>query len=278
LPDGDLAAARFGVVQAQLRLERPANVQIWVADIATARGWAKLPAVTLAVVASRFVDPRFHTQTNYLYTSGGKLDDAEQTALAEAGLRVALELMNLSNPPRTIDELLPPPPRWAPSRDDRPVPAHDVLGQGLLGQELVRVISGMAYIDLRRADLSAIDSGTVFTSVDDAIAALASIRPLTHVTWVVAPWVLERLGDDHVRRIAASVALVAPTVTQRLAIIVAQGESLADYPLTRRLGETLRPLDVTFSWRTAEHGEFEVRPVDALHDAYFASAWKQPRG
>jgi hypothetical protein len=47
--------------------------------------------------------------------------------------------------------------------------------------------------------------------------------------------------------------------------------------LTRKLGHKLRPIAELLRWNTQDRGTFEVRPIDALHDAYFAEAWKKPR-
>src|SRR5207247_2273719 len=132
-------------------------------------------------------------------------------------------------------------------------PSHHVIaGNGLVGEELIRVIEGFAFIDLRGAVPDAIRSGVVLGRIEDALGALMEITPLTHVVWVVAPWVLELFPDAELPRVERLVGSIAPPIAQRLAILPAQGEPVGDHELTRRLGHKLRPLAERLQWKTQD--------------------------
>jgi hypothetical protein len=272
LPVEDLAAARLGVVQAQLALERPVPLQVWVVEVAIARGWAALSEVARVIAKSRLCDTRDPSARNLVYPIGGQLTDDEVARLRDAGIDVVLELTNLSDPPRRIEDLLAAPPPWTASRDVRPVPPHDVIGDHADG-EVIHIIEHMAFVDLRRVPASTWSTGVAQQRLSAGLRELAA-TDVTHVVWVVAPWVLEIVDDLTAARLEALADAIPRYVAQRLAVVAASGEPVGPAPLLRRLNRRLPPLHEVMAWETADRGTFAVRPLDALHDAYFTKAWR----
>jgi hypothetical protein len=277
MPVEDLRIARLGLVHEQLLLERPVPVQIWVAPVEIVRGWTQLSEVALAVMNGRFSDARLTDGQNYIYPFGGTLTEAEGRRLQIAGVDVVLDFTNLSDPPRRIEDFLDPVEVWTESPDDRPIPPHDVLSVDPFDGKPIRIIEGFAFIDLRRLYPDGWTSGVALDRVEKLFRTLVSDKTVTHVVWVVAPWVLERIEERAVTRIERLVDVLPVRMQQRLAVLAAAGEPVGAYTFTERLGRKLRPLEERFAWRTVDRGAFEVHPIEALHDAYFFHAWKQPR-
>lgn len=91
-----------------------------------------------------------------------------------------------------------------------------------------------------------------------------------------APYPLASIVDLPGGSIGKAVDALNPGV-QRLAIVTADSEPVPTHALIRRIGAHAPPLSETLHWRTKDRGAFVVDPIDALHDAYFAHAHKQPR-
>jgi hypothetical protein len=277
MPVEDLRVARLGLVQEQLLLERPVIAQIWVAPIDIVRAWTQLSDVALVILNGRFCDSRLIDGRNYIYPFGGTLTEAEGQRLQLAGVDVVLDFANLSDPPKRIEDFLDPVEVWTASPDDRPVPPHDVLSADPFDGKPIRIIEGFAFVDLRRLYPDGWKTGVALERVEKVFPTLVADKGVTYVVWVVAPWVLERIDDAAVARIDRLVDALPAHVHQRLAILTAAGEPIGAYTFTKRLGPKLKPLAERLSWRTEDRGAFDVHPIEALHDAYFSLAWKQPR-
>lgn len=277
IPTDDLRVARLGLVQEQLLLERPVIAQIWVAPIDIVRGWTKLEDVALIIMNGRFRDSRVQNGKNFIYAYGGSLTEEEGHRLQLAGVEVLLDFTNLSDPPKKLEDFLDPNPVWTASSDDRPVPPHDVLSADPFDGKPIRIIEGFAFVDLRRLHPEGWETGVSLDRLEKVFPTLVKDASVTHAVWVVAPWVLERIDDKATTRIDRLVDELPARVEQRLAVMTAQNEPIGNYPLTKRLGSKLRPLAERLSWRTQDNGAFDVHPMEALHDAYFFHAWKQPR-
>jgi hypothetical protein len=275
-PADALANGEIEVARAQLRIARPFAHLMWVVELETARIWAALPAVALANLAARLTDPRRPTASRFLYAMGGQLGDAETAALKAAAFELLLDYKNLSDPPKSVEDLIDLPVQWAPSSEDRPVPPCKQIATQSIGPAIINLVEGFGFIDLRRVDPEEWERRDVLGGFAVAISELLK-QPLTHVVWVAAPWVLERVGDKVLPELEALVGSIPPAVEQRLAIVAPQHEPIGDYPLTRRLGKRLRPIGERMQWHTKDHGVFDVAPLDALHDAYFHGAWKKRR-
>jgi hypothetical protein len=277
LPREDLVVGKLGVAQQQIAIERPIGLQIWVVDIEIARGWAALTETARFLVAQRLRDPRSTTTQNFLYPHGGKLEKAESDALAAVGLEVILELTNFGPgaPTRDLNAFLDPPEPWAEAPDRRPVPPFKVISTGPFDGDLVHVLAPFAYVDLRRivpgALANGVGLGRIETALDSETMALA-----THVIWCASPWVLEQFPEKDLPRLLALVDTQRDK-QQRLALIAPADEPLPDNAVARALKAKLSPIAERFQWKTQDGRVFHVRPTDALHDAYFTHAWKQPR-
>ncbi len=277
LPVEDLRVARLGLVQEQLLLERPVAVQIWVAPVAVVREWAAMSETALVILNGRFRDSRDSQGRNFIYPFGGSLTQEEASRLEIAGVEVVVSFENLGNPPKRLEDFLDAPAVWTASPDDRPVPRHDVLSADPFDGKPIRIIEGFAFIDLRRLHPETWRNGVALERLEKLFPTLVKDAAVTHAVWVAAPWVLERIDDAVAGRIEKLVDSLPSRVEQRLAILAPAGEPIGNYPLTKRVGGKLRPLAERLSWRTQDRGAFEVHPIDALHDAYFVPAWKQPR-
>jgi hypothetical protein len=277
LPIEDLRVAKLGLVQEQLLLERPVPVQVWVAPVDIVREWTQMSETALILLNGRFRDSRDPNGKNYIYPFGGKLAAEEASRLELARVEVVLSFTNLGDPPKDLEAFLDAPAPWSASPDDRPVPPHSVLSADPFDGRPIRIIEGFAFVDLRRLYPAGWESGVSLARLEKLFPSLVADTSVTHVVWVAAPWVLERIDDAATTRIEKLVDEVPQTVEQRLAILSAAGEPVGNYALTKRLGSKLTPLAERLSWRTKERGAFDVHPIDALHDAYFSQAWKQPR-
>jgi hypothetical protein len=277
LPGDDLRVAKLGLVQEQLLLERPIAVQIWVAPVDAMREWAAMSETALIILQGRFRDSRSSAGKNYLYPFGGTLTEVEEQRLSIAGVEIVRSFANLSDPPKSIEDFLDPAEPWTASPDDRPVPPHDVLSTDPFDGRPIRVIEGFAFVDLRRLNPNAWQNGVALERLEKLFPTLAHLPNVTHVVWVVAPWVLERIDAAAAGRIEKLVDTLPSRAQQRLAVMTAAGETFGDYPLTTRLRGKVTPLAERLSWRTEDPGAFDVHPIEALHDAYFVEAWKKPR-
>lgn len=277
LPPEDLRVAKLGLVQEQLLLERPMMVQVWIAPVEVVRAWSQLTDVAMIIMNGRFRDSRVLHGKNFIYPHGGTLTKEEAARFELAGVEIVLSFTNLGDPPRDIEDFLAPPQAWHSSPDDRPVPDHQVISTDPYDGKLIRIINGFAYVDLRRGNPEGWKNGGTLERLEKAFRILAAVTTVTHVVWVGAPWVFEIIDFGAVRRIEKLVDSLSPRVEQRLAVVTPDGEPIGDYTFTRMLGHRLRPLSERLSWRTKDRGAFDVHPIEALHDAYFVGAWKQPR-
>jgi hypothetical protein len=277
LPRDDLRAARLGVVQQQLALERPVRIQIWVVDLATARDWAAMGETSRSILPGRLRDPRGDGGSNYLYAVGGVLSEAEGAALAAGGVQIITSMTNLADPPRALEDFLSPCVPWQPSTDDRPALQLEIVSGDPLDSGLIYVVREFAFVDLRRASPDAIRNGVALERIEKALAALRREPLPAYVIWVAAPWALELLSDADVGRVESMVASLGAGVQQRLAIVHAEGEPVPAHGAAVRLGGKLPPIAEWVEMGTETRGSFLVSPLDMLHDAYFTRAWKQPR-
>lgn len=277
LPVEDLRLAKFGVVQEQLLLERPMTAQIWIAPVDIVRGWSQMGETAMVIMNGRFRDSRCLHAKNFIYPYGGKLTKEETAKFELSGLEIVESFTNLSNPPKNIEDFLEPSTEWKSSPDDRPLPGHEIISTDPYDGRLIHIIETFAFIDLRRIHPPSWENGAGLDRLEKAFRILTAVNTLTHVVWIGAPWVCERIDVAAVYRIEKLVGNLSPKIEQRLAIVSPTNEPVGSYELTRRLGHRLRPLAERLAWRTKDRGAFDVHPIDALHDAYFASAWKQPR-
>lgn len=277
LPPEDLAVAKFGLVQEQLLLERPMTVQVWIAPVDVVRAWSKLADVVLVIMNGRFRDSRVLHGKNFIYPYGGTLTEEEAARFGLAGVEIVLSFKNLSDPPKEIEDFLDPPEIWQSSPDDRPVPDHEIVSTDPFDGKMIRIINSFAYVDLRRGNPEGWKNGGALDRLEKAFQILVAVNTITHVVWVGAPWVFEILDLATVRRIEKLVDSLSPKIEQRLAVVSPKDEPIDSYTFTRLLGHRLRPLSERLSWRTKDRGAFDVHPIEALHDAYFVAAWKQPR-
>lgn len=231
----------------------------------------------MVLMNGRFRDSRFLHGRNFIYPYGGTLTTEEFAKFALSGVQPIVSMTNLSDPPKNIEDFLDPPSPWQSSADDRPVPDHEIVSTDPYDGKLIRIIEGFAYVDLRRAHHDGWSNGSAVDRLEKAFRILAAVTTFSHVVWVGAPWVFERIELGDVRRIEKLIDSLSPKIEQRLAILTPQNEPIGSYTFTRILGHRLRPLAERFSWRTKDRGAFDVHPIEALHDAYFVNAWKQPR-
>jgi hypothetical protein len=272
LPRRDLAVANVSVALEQVRLERPVAVQIWVIDAETATVWDGLSETAVVVVAGHLRDPRVACK-NVLYVHGATLSREAQDRFARAGVETVIALTNLSGTPTSLDEHLETAQPWTESSEDRPVFDQDTFR----AFDGLRLISGVAFVDVRRAHPESLASGEAVDRIAEAVATVPTLAGISHVVWVFAPWTLERLGASGIDRIAACATSLPASLPQRLAIAAAPGEPVAADALVKSLGGRASPLREQIMARTAHRGVFDVAMLDALHDAYFWNAWKHPR-
>jgi hypothetical protein len=276
LPPDDLRVAKFGLVQEQLLLERPMMVQVWIAPVDVVRAWSQLADVALIIMNGRFRDSRVIRGKNLIYPYGGTVPQEEAARFELAGVDIVLSFKNLSDPPKDLEDFLDAPSVWQSSPDDRPVPDNQTISIDPYDGKLIRIINGFAYVDLRRGNPGGWKNGGALERLEKAFRILTAVNTITHVVWVGAPWVFELLDLASVSRIGKLVDALPPKIEQRLAIVSPHGEPIGEYTFTSMLGQRLRPLSERLSWRTKDRGAFDVHPIDALHDAYFVDAWKQP--
>lgn len=264
LPEEDLNLGRFGAAASLLRVHEPAQTQLFVVSLATARAWLALDDVALVIVLGRLKELRKEPGFDFLHVVGGDALDADSQARFKAcGLELALDF-HVVGSERSVsiaEALALPDPRRA-SGPKRPILPYKVRGNGFFAQDLVFEIDRAVFIDLRRAHPAALEKLTALDLVDESLRGVNDDGAKLWI-WILAPWVLARFrGRDEAVLARVGAWVERHPGRHRLAIWGGTG----DEPLVGRLRALgMKPLGEALELET-QAGRFRVPFIKILDD------------
>lgn len=241
----------------------PITLCVWVVAEPVLDQWMTADAIVWVILSGRMNEQRKQASPpaiDALYVPKGRYSDAQLSVARSSGLTLVHDVSVIGSEAE-IDlagllALAPPAPQG------RKRPEIGGTRHGLLSiTDYVWETSDLLFVDLRRTSLAALDNLAIFAHVDKSLQGCPKAKPLT---WVVAPWVLERWAGQRpavLARWKKSVRAFGAR-SQQLALVGA-GADPAFVAALRELG--LKPVERMLHIRAGSH-EFAVPLTEILQD------------